>query len=385
MRRLLLAIFALFSMLTSAQNLSSKHHFYVSIPDSALTTVSSFANYLSIQFPDDFDRVKVIYYWIGRNITYDVENMYNIDYQENPEKLIDQTFETRKSICQGYAELFNALCTESGITCHVIHGFTRQHDQVQESGHAWNMVQLGPDYYGIDPTWAAGYVTDGVFTRYFSWDYFLVSPQEFVASHMPFDPVWQCLAHPITVSSFYRGKNFEPLYSEEINFTDSIHQMLHMPLMDQYQTILQRVEQLDYTNSVTNDFVLYLKQNLENDHLQKVNAYRGKMVAQFNRSSSRFSTAVQMYNNYISYFNKQFQPTRPDEEIRQLMEECEEQLHQAQQELQQVDGYDGEMEKNIQRLKQQMAELHRNINNQKLFITTYLATPKNYRAGLFRK
>ncbi len=58
-------------------------------------------------------------------------------------------FTYRKAICLGYTETFQLLMDLLEIPCITVHGY-RESDMEE---HAWNMVQLEGEWYGVDVTW----------------------------------------------------------------------------------------------------------------------------------------------------------------------------------------------------------------------------------------
>lgn len=50
------------------------------------------------------------------------------------------------TVCQGYANIFYKLCTDSGIPCRIVTGSAPM-------PHAWNLVKVGKKWYHIDTTW----------------------------------------------------------------------------------------------------------------------------------------------------------------------------------------------------------------------------------------
>jgi transglutaminase/protease-like cytokinesis protein 3 len=51
-------------------------------------------------------------------------------------------------------------------------------------------VRLADGWYFLDPTWAAGYVTDGRFVREWDEEWWLVPPERFERTHYPDDERW---------------------------------------------------------------------------------------------------------------------------------------------------------------------------------------------------
>lgn len=95
---------------------------------------------------DYYQREKAIHDYIGKNHSYDLDN-------GREGKVVDEShslsglLKNGKGVCDGYAELFYALCLNTKIPCDVVYGFTNG------EGHAWNIVNLYDECYHVDVTW----------------------------------------------------------------------------------------------------------------------------------------------------------------------------------------------------------------------------------------
>ncbi|ORY45475.1 hypothetical protein BCR33DRAFT_169050 [Rhizoclosmatium globosum] len=71
---------------------------------------------------------------------------------------------------------------------------------VNLDAHAWNVVLVNGEYRFIETTWAAGSIMLGHFEKHYDPEpYFLVSPTQFIYSHIPkTDPAQQFLSVPLT-------------------------------------------------------------------------------------------------------------------------------------------------------------------------------------------
>ena len=354
-------------------------------PDSAFRSTTSFSAFLKTRFTSDNDILKAVYFWVAKSITYDAENMYKISFEENPAELIARTFRTRKAICQGYAELFNDLCHRTGVKSYVVHGFTKQEGEVRNSGHAWIVANVSNEWYGIDPTWGSGYVHDGRFFRSFTLDYFMVPPEIFILSHMPFDPMWQCMDHPVSLQDFYFGKSALKEEGDIFKYADSINRFEHLPAITQNQVILSRIEENGIRNTVFRDYADFLKQSIENERLAKVYQYHMEVAGYLNEAVVHYNKAANLFNRYISYFNRQFKPGMTDAGIRQMIDTCNSLLKTAGHLITRVDPFDKEISQNTDQLKYLIRKLQDDIDEQKAFVVKYLNTPKEFRARLFRK
>ncbi len=111
---------------------------------SALNTVMAG---LDLDSKTDYEKISAIYEYICKNVTYDYDNLEDTSYMLKYSAyaaLINGT-----SVCQGYAALLYRMMLMAGIDARLISGTGNG------GGHAWNIVQLGDDYYNVDATWDA--------------------------------------------------------------------------------------------------------------------------------------------------------------------------------------------------------------------------------------
>lgn len=76
------------------------------------------------------------------------------------------------TVCQGYANLFYKMCTDSGIPCRIMTGSAPM-------PHAWNLVKIGKKWYHVDITWDD---TD-VASLPVKYDYFLAGSKSMNKDH----------------------------------------------------------------------------------------------------------------------------------------------------------------------------------------------------------
>lgn len=105
----------------------------------------------------DYEKIQGIYEYICNNVTYDYANL------ENDNSVLQYTaysaLVNKTAVCQGYAALFYRLALELGVDARVITGYGGG------GAHAWNIVQLGGQYYNLDATWDSGQSDYNFFLR----------------------------------------------------------------------------------------------------------------------------------------------------------------------------------------------------------------------------
>jgi len=168
------------------------------------------AQLLTRDLPTDVEKFRSLFYWVAKNISYDVELLeYKREnekrYAHNRIKLLrwqkkfnrkswSRVIRKKTAICIGYSELLESMAVSTGITCKTISGYARNDDGDNgDISHAWNAVKLNDRWYLCDATWASGGVSARRFLRYFEDAYFLPEPSLLIASHFPQDSVWTLL------------------------------------------------------------------------------------------------------------------------------------------------------------------------------------------------
>lgn len=361
-------------------------------PDSVERNPEMLASYFRSELTTQRDLIRAIYFWTAINITYDVENMYTASTSDNAAAVILKTMGDRKAVCQGYAEVFHELSALCGITSYVIRGYTRQNGIITGLPHAWVVAIVDSNWYFFDPTWAAGYIANGKFVKRFTEEYFMVSPERQIRSHMPYDPIWQCLYHPFTASDFYNGRPPAMTDSARYSFPDSIALFLGLSKEQQDAAMLRRLEKNGIINNTLFDYARYLRHNIEvykvNREIEARNqeiAKQREAVERFNQAAGHYNLSVNLFNDYINYYNRQFKPAKPDAEIRQMVDTCDNELKKSADLLAGLSSRDENMKENKAALTRSIFDMQKKVNDQKLFLQNYFATSKSLRSSQFRK
>ena len=178
------------------------------MPENLKKDPERIVNYLKKAAIDKRELIEILYYWISNNISYDVEGYSKTDYGA-----VDglSVLKTRKTVCQGYAELFKLLCDKANIECVIITGYGKGYgyDGTREDkpNHAWNAVKLNNQWKLVDVTWGSGYieaVNDSlVYKKNLNLGYIFTKPDGFIIKHFPEDSKWQLLDKPISMDEFY--------------------------------------------------------------------------------------------------------------------------------------------------------------------------------------
>lgn len=161
------------------------------------------------------EKARSIFVWVTENVRYDTKTKQ--DRAKIPdEKWIQlqaptQVIKRKKAVCEGYTNLFGALCHSAGIQVLEVGGVTKRlSGTISQSGHAWNLIYVDGKWAFVDATWGAGGVDDGDFHKQFDDRFFLMTTDALLEDHYPNDPLLQCLPNPLTMEEFSQPKTKLP-------------------------------------------------------------------------------------------------------------------------------------------------------------------------------
>ena len=224
----LFILFFLFCYTANAQDFSFIEQKVANYPK--FIKIEDLATKISNDFTSKEQQVKATFYWLATNIRYDLDGYFKprrkrISFryrneQERLEKLqaikdeiITETLLTKKALCEGYAQTFAKVCNLLEIENEVIKGYVRNsandiNNPKPSSNHAWNAVKLDDKWIYVDATWAAGAVTNNVWTPAFNDYYYNIKKSNYFKTHYPEDTLWQLRVSRIEKEDFYN----QPIY-----------------------------------------------------------------------------------------------------------------------------------------------------------------------------
>lgn len=146
------------------------------------------------------EKARAIFSFVAHRVKYD----FNTNAYE-----ADEVLKHKYAVCQGYANLIDAMMTDAGIESKVITGYTKAqvnitHHDVTKTNHAWNAIKINNIWQLIDATWGAGSYDYGTkkFTALFEENYFLADPEMMKYTHFPLDKSWQLLDKKVDAVTF---------------------------------------------------------------------------------------------------------------------------------------------------------------------------------------
>lgn len=220
----LLAVLFLFTFFYAAP-LSAQCSIYVKVPDSVIYDVKKLSLALTQNTEKEYDKACLIFQWIRTNIKYDSEA-----YRRNKKRINATTTDVLKrkeAVCLGYSQLFAEMCQVAGLKAAVIDGYSKQGaipPDMEEGDHAWNAIQIDGQWYLADVTWAADSRGE---------TYFCSPPEDFIKEHLPADPMWQLLDHPVSADRFRQGALDSQKTYPAFAYPDSINAFLELPPANQ--------------------------------------------------------------------------------------------------------------------------------------------------------
>lgn len=162
----------------------------------------------------------VVFRWIATNIAYDVASLEPTSRApQDP----DQVLKDGKAVCEGYSCLAAFLLNHLRVEAKVVHGFARTFSvpigadlNLEEHGHAWNLVQWGGIWHLADFTWGAGTVESGKFVQAMEWKWFDANPAIAIYSHIPENEIDQLLDPTEKLASIRAAAHLMPRFFEAI-------------------------------------------------------------------------------------------------------------------------------------------------------------------------
>ena len=192
--------------------------------EEAQPNIESIYNYISQKSLDPKLQAELFFYWLNQNLSYDVEGFQDGSYLTN----INNPLKTKKGLCGDYANLFKKLCDKANISCFVVNGYAKSFDYLTgtnlEINHTWNIILIDEEYTVIDATWGSGYLytLDNKLTycKEIDMDYFMVTPQQLLKTHLSGNPLWQ-LSNTIIDYDKFINSDYSSINYKDYNFYES--------------------------------------------------------------------------------------------------------------------------------------------------------------------
>jgi len=340
------------------------------VPDS-LVDYKEIAVFLTKNLENETEKARAIYVWIAHNIQYDLSYALKSQDFESNDALIEDVLKRGNTICSGYSILFHEMGNYVGLKTFLINGYTKDsYGRSSNEGHAWNGVVVDGEYYLIDVTWSAGYVTSDSdrYIHEFMDRYFMNNPEEFILNHIPYDPLWQFLNNPISHREFYRD-DFSKL-NEKGNFfyKDSIPIYQNLNELEQVRSARRRI--------LSDDFITSTVQEGLNDC----------DILEFNCGLDEFNRAIGFFNLYFYGKRRNFSnPDIEDADVRRLLERSEEHIMRCLDICSSLKQSEATVQEEVLRLDSPSKELYERILFEKEYIERLHRVKKPWRIFVIPK
>ncbi|MDQ6757384.1 MAG: hypothetical protein M3004_10660 [Bacteroidota bacterium] len=338
------------------------------IPIDKTISTDNIAEYVKQNFDSEIKKVRAVYSWITSNIKYSTDSANIINLGLNPYAKISEALRRRKGVCENYAALFNDICLKTGLTSFIIDGYTKQGGAVDKTGHNWCAVFINNEWQLCDPTWDAG--ANGNFR------WFMLPPSEMIASHMPYDPMWQFLSYPVSHHQFYSGNIYENKKQSFFNYADTINAYIKMDSLQKFRSSAYRIEQSELYNGLIKDRLNYTKMQIEMIR-------QDKDVELYNSAVADLNDAAIIYNDFVQFRNKQFTPAIADTELKLLLDGINAKLLDGNAQLDKIAKSAATFTFSTDAVRNKLKSMEVRVKEQKDFLNIYINTAKDIRASLF--
>lgn len=346
------------------------------IPHDLSTSTTGIAEYINANFKSENDKVRAAFYWTASNIRYDIENIESIDYKEISQDKIKNAVLSKKGVCIHYAEVFNDIAKRVGVKSYLVYGYTKQNGKVDVLSHAWCAAKIDNTWWLFDPTWGAGYVDKKKFFKKINNLHYKVAPSQYIATHMPFDYVWQFLNYPVTNQEFIDGKTQLNKTKANFDFVAQIEDYDRLSDLNKAKATLIRMEKNGIINNLIREMTLSKKSEV--DAVQNNEA-----MASLQSISDDYNQAVTMFNDFVSYRNNKFKPALPDFAIKAMIDTPKEKLVDCQKRIYSIGAYNDNNIGNVKLLKNEIINFLKQIEVHDKFVNDYLRKSKSARKSMF--
>lgn len=119
----------------------------------------------------DYEKIQLIHNWVADNVYYNYDGFYSGDYGDNDPYPV---FTSGIAVCQGYAELSEAMLRAVGVPCMWLAGYAEgasEGSDPTEPNHAWNAAYADGRWVIFDSTWDSANTYYNAAKSYGGYDY----------------------------------------------------------------------------------------------------------------------------------------------------------------------------------------------------------------------
>lgn len=330
-------------------------------------TTTELADFINTKYKDSTQKIYQAYQWVTSNIRYDTKNALATNHGLDQRAVIDVAFTKRRGVCENFAAIFSDVCSKMGFPAVTIEGITKQNGNIDKQGHSWSGVKMAGEWFLFDPTWDAG--NKGNF------HYYKLKGDEFIATHLSFDPLWQMMDHIVTYKDFRSG-NYNKRQMEFFDYKDSIRQYIALDSLQQMASKVARMEKIGLTNDVVHLFYRIAKGDLEGEKQEQQMKWYGIAAKLLNECTDQL-------NEFIQYRNNHFLPAKPDMEVSKMLDGIDKKISAASQYFDKVDASNAVLVYGTGPAREQASKLKDSYLRQRDFLHKFLSTAMSERNHVF--
>jgi len=210
-----------------------------------ISSIDELVNKIDYDFKTDIEKARAAFSWIATNIEYINRNPFQTgntkfyivtdqnDYKRRlkreDQKTLEEAFSKRKTLCKGYALLFQRICDLLKIENQIIFGYIKNSSNEigftpTQKNHAWNAFKVDNEWVFLDITMGSGYSYRGVWQSKFNDAFFDIQKETIKNTHYAQKSVWREYIGQSSLEEFsalpfyskaYFKDNFEILNHQE--------------------------------------------------------------------------------------------------------------------------------------------------------------------------
>lgn len=332
------------------------------------------------------DTLSAVFNWVAENIQYDAANRFSPKSYSHPYsiELLNDVWQSKQGVCMHFAELLNAFYNKLDIESYTVVGYAiNEGVEVENMGHSWNMVKWHGKWYGMDATWASGYMdaNKDEFVHTYNPKWGKVSPDSLIYSHIPYDPLWQMKQFPLNRNEILAHQNSSK--------QDTFYVEKELKKYKQQDSLQQILASLERMKSRENDNKLQMKYIQKMKEIVTIYNKNAEIMKQrkeaflYNQISNDLNLLVTDFNIYIAWYNSRFQrPKWTDEQVATNMEKMKTAIKTIDNQLQSFHPETSEMKNLLRDLTNNYQQLKGQVDKLQRFTEKYLATETTKRSSL---
>ncbi len=336
------------------------------IPVELTFSTLQLAHFIEQQYKEDADCVAAAYSWVTANIRYSKDSMLSINWSKNTADKITATLRRRKGVCDNFASVFADIVAKMNIPSFVVNGLAK--GNIEGQAHSWTALKLGGAWYFCDPTWDVG---QDIHKKYF-----LVRPAEFIATHWPFDPLWQLLPNPVSLREFERGYSAGSSIARLRYDEDSVQTFLSLDSLQQLEAQGRRMRAIGLEQNNLRTWYAYNSMNI-------AIIYGEQDMNLFNDAVADLNKANFYLNRFIQYRNEFFKPAIADKELPLMLQPIDGLVNDALIKMEQIAKGRENFQYDTGSLRDRINTLQKKAQEQRQFLNLYLNSNATERERIF--